>query len=232
MAFVIVSLYANKSSAQVLISILLGESLNTEKIEFGLEGGFNQSFLKDIPESKGLTNFNLGFYFHIKLKESNTYFSTGVLVKSNVGAKNINPYVIGEEHLDSLYLEDGSVTRKIGYFYVPVMIHRRFNQRFFLEGGVQLGLRNKAQDIFKADVLGNPLEYTIDIGDQYKRLDAGLIIGGAYKLKRKPKSMAIGLNYYYGLMNVLKEGDQELRNSSIYLYVKIPIRAGKQEEME
>jgi hypothetical protein len=32
-------LFANAAKSQVLISILLGDKLNTGKIEFGLEGG-------------------------------------------------------------------------------------------------------------------------------------------------------------------------------------------------
>src|SRR5512133_3230126 len=73
------------SNSQVLISILLGDALNTDKIEFGLVGGLNQSYITTISDSKGLNNFDLGFYFHIQLKNT-SYISTGVLVKSNVGA--------------------------------------------------------------------------------------------------------------------------------------------------
>jgi hypothetical protein len=53
------------SEAQVLISLLFGEKLNTPKIEFGMVGGLNRSYLNDISNSKGKNYFNLGFYFHI-----------------------------------------------------------------------------------------------------------------------------------------------------------------------
>jgi hypothetical protein len=50
--------------AQVLISILLGDKLNTPNIEFGMIGGLNRSYLNDIAGSEGVNYFNLGFYFH------------------------------------------------------------------------------------------------------------------------------------------------------------------------
>ena len=59
---------AGNLKGQVLISVLLGDELNSPKIEFGLVGGFNQSTFRDIPEADGLNNFNLGFYFHINMK--------------------------------------------------------------------------------------------------------------------------------------------------------------------
>ena len=126
--------------SQVLISLLFGEALNTPKIEFGLVGGFNRSWIYDIEDSEGLNNFNIGFYFHIMLKE-NSFLSTGVLVKSNVGARGMPTYPIGDDDFDSVFV-DGELTKKINYFYVPIMYQQRFNNRWYVEGGVQLGLRN------------------------------------------------------------------------------------------
>jgi hypothetical protein len=49
-------------------------------------------------------------------------------------------------------------------------------------------------------------------------------------LKKQTKSISIGINYYYGLVNVSKTPDLKIRNSSIYLNIKIPIGAGKSLE--
>ena len=214
---------------QVLISLLFGEALNTDKIEFGLVGGFNRSWLYDIEESEGLNSWNIGFYFHIMLKE-NSFLSTGVLVKSNVGARGMPTYPIGDEDFDSVFV-DGELTKKINYFYVPILYQYRHKNRWYVEGGVQLGLRNKAYDIFTLeDSFGGDLDYTTDTRDDYKYLDAGLVAGFGYKLKRRLKSTAVGVNYYYGLMNISKIEGQKLRNSSLYVYFKIPIGAGMKEQ--
>ena len=44
--------------------------------------------------------------------------------------------------------------------------------------------------------------------------------------------MAVGVNYYYGLVNVSKtDAYPTIKNSSVYAYVKIPIgAAGKQKK--
>jgi len=175
-----------------------------------------------------LNNFNLGFYFHINLKNS-TYLSTGVMVKSNVGATGMSTYSIGNDAMDSLYA-NGTLTKKISCFYVPIMIQQRFNNRWYLEAGIVPGLRTKAKDIFETEVLEGDLEYTLDVRDQYTRLDFGLMGGLGYKLKQKTKSMAIGISYYYGLVNVSKLPDTTLKNSSLYFYIKIPIGASPKED--
>lgn len=223
-------LFSTAVKSQVLISLLFGEALNTPKIEFGLVGGLNQSYIGDIENAEGLNNFNIGFYFHINLV-NNSYISTGCLVKSEVGAAGMNPYLLNNESFDSLYA-GGSLTKKIHYFYVPIMFQQRFNDnRWYAEAGFQLGLRNKAEDIFKNQTLGGDLDFTLSVKDQYARLDAGLIAGVGYKFKKEIKSLAVGINYYYGLVNVSKtEAYPTIKNSSVYVYAKIPIGANGKEK--
>lgn len=220
----------NNLRAQVIISILLGDELNSDKIEFGLIGGFNQSYFRDIQEANGLNNFNLGFYFHINLKRS-LFLSTGVLVKSNVGANGMSSYPIGNEDFDQLF-QDANLTTKISYFYVPILFHQRFNNRWYLECGFQPGLRSKAFDIFDESLLEGELSYKVDVRDQYTRLDAGLLGGIGYKFKKQVKSMSAGINYYYGLVNISKTADTSVKNSSLYVYIKIPIGVGGKEKTE
>jgi hypothetical protein len=75
--------------SQVLISLLLGDKLNTGKIEFGLDGGVNFPDIRGLDYGDMKAGFNLGFYFDIKVKETNWMFHTGVLVKSSMGATNL-----------------------------------------------------------------------------------------------------------------------------------------------
>jgi len=88
--------FATAVSGQVLISLVFGKALNTDKVEFGLAGGMSRSYINDISSSEGLNSFDLGFYFHINLKNS-SYLSTGVHVKSNVGATGMPTYSMGDE---------------------------------------------------------------------------------------------------------------------------------------
>ena len=58
----------NTSRSQVLISLLLGDVLNSGGVEFGLTGGANMSWIDGQQDAKHLTTFNIGFYFDIRMK--------------------------------------------------------------------------------------------------------------------------------------------------------------------
>lgn len=226
--FILLFLFPPVLNAQVLISLIFGEALNSEKIEFGLAGGMSRSYLNSISESKAMNNFDLGFYFHILLK-NNSYLSTGVHVKSNVGATGMSIYPIGDEDFDSVYY-GGTLTKKIPVFYVPIMFHQRFNNRWYIELGPQLGLVYKAKDIFEIEEFGGDLTYSTVVQEQYKRIDVGMAGGVGYKFKQEIKSMAVGITYYYGLMDLSKVPEYKITPSAIYFYIKIPIGAKKAEE--
>jgi hypothetical protein len=230
LAILLLTFSANISRGQVLISLLFGEALNSEKIEFGLQGGFNRSYLNDIPDANGLNNFNLGFYFHILMK-NDSYLSTGVMVKSTVGASGMATYSIGDEDFDALF-QNGTLTKKINIFYVPIMFHQRFNNRWYIEAGPVPGLRYTASDLFETEVLDGDLEYKLDARDQYSRLDFALMGGVGYKLRKQLKSTAVGVNYLYGLVDISKSPDTTVKNSSLYIYVKIPIGTGEKSKKD
>ena len=220
---------ASPARAQILISLLFGDKLNSPKIEFGLIGGMNRSWIHTISESGGLNNFNIGFYFHINMFES-SYLSTGVQVKSNVGARGMSTYPIGDPEFDDVFAE-GELIKKLHYFYVPIMWHQRFHNRFYIESGLQLGLRGKCWDNFELeDTYGGNLEYQRDIRDEIDVFDGGLVAGLGYKFRKQIKSTAIGVNYYYALKDVSKVDGMDIRNSSVYIYCKIPIGANKTKE--
>jgi hypothetical protein len=216
------------TKAQVLISLLFGEKLNTPKIEFGMVGGLNRSYLNNYNNSEGKNYFNLGFYFHINMK-NNSFLSTGVLVKSNVGATGMPVYSIGDAEFDSVY-QGGTLTKKLSCFYVPIMFQQRFNNRWYIEAGPQAGLRTQAYDIFETELDGNDLAYKRDVKDEYTRLDFGITGGVGYKTKRILKSMAVGISYYYGFVNVSKTPDITMKNSSLNFYLKLPIGLGAKPE--
>ena len=232
LTIILLSLFFSQTSqSQILISLLLGDKLNTGKIEFGMEGGYNRSYLSSIDNAKGLNNFHLGFYFDFKLK-NDWYLNTGVRVKSNMGATNIAVYQTGDKDVDTVF-KNGHVTRKIGYFYVPVHIKYRFAKQFYAMAGFQIGLRNTARDLFynsafeKDDVV---LKY--DIRDYVTRIDAGLSGGFGYKFQGT--GMNLGITYYHGFVDIMKDSDLKqyntsTYNSTFYIYVYIPIGAGYKE---
>jgi len=215
------------TNAQVLIVAIFGDKLNSGNIEFGLDGGYNASRLLGRDDAKTLNNFNMGFFFHIKLSEK-SFISTGVHVKSNVGASGMPTYALGDPTFDEVYA-NGELTTKLSIFYVPIMWQQRLNQ-FYVEGGIQSGLRSIVKDIFTAEDYGGDLEYTRNVSAEYTRLDFGLAGGFGYRLKSGSVSPSIGTTYYYGLVDVYKPEDRSITNSTLYLYGRIPIGAGEKSK--
>ncbi|HEX6846263.1 MAG TPA: porin family protein, partial [Chitinophagaceae bacterium] len=194
-------LFVHAARTQVLISILLGDKLNTGQIEFGLEGGANWSTIKNIDGAKNLTSFNLGFYFDFKLENPSWMLNTGVIVKSTMGADELPVYPLGNPDLDNSFA-GGKIARKINYFNVPIMMKYTFKNHIYLKGGTQLGLRYKAFDEFKNSINDeDDLKYKLDIKDQYHPIDAGLAFGAGYRFM-KGNGMNFGLQYYLGLIDI------------------------------
>lgn len=213
------------AKSQILISILLGDKLNSGAIEFGLTGGLNKTYMMQTEEAKGLNHFNLGFYFDFRLKkETGWYLYTGVLVKSEMGASNVPLYSLSDPDLDSA-LSGGSINRIIRYFNVPITIKHRFKNNIFVLGGAQLGLRTRAQDEFTNSINNDDdLVYKHDSRDYYRRIDAGLTAGAGFKFPYGAM-MNVGARYYYGLTDVFTEGHGYATHSALYIFAEIPIGA-------
>lgn len=214
------------ANSQIIISLLLGDKLNSDKIEFGLDGGMNYSSLNGIDNAKYESNFNLGFYFDFKMKNPNWMINTGVIVKSTMGAKNIEVYSLNNPDLDNSFT-GGKVYRYLDYFNVPLLMKHKFKNNFFIKAGPQFGLLYNATDIFRNTVDDNDLEYKLKIKKQFHPLDAGIVVGTGYRL-RKGNGMNLGIHYYHGFVDVLiSDSSPALINKSIYFNVGIPIGIGK-----
>lgn len=209
--------------AQILISIIFGDKLNSDKIEFGLDGGLNMSDLQGLPSSKAKYALNLGFYFDIKLRDSAWMIHTGVMVKSGMGARKIPVYSLDDPNLDEEF-SGGSVTRKLNYFNVPVLLKYRFTRRLSVEAGPMISLMNKGVDEFVASVTDkDDLSHTVKVRDQYHPFDFGLLGGVGYRLM-KGNGLNLGVRYYLGMVDVeIDDSRPDVFNRSLYAYVGIPI---------
>jgi hypothetical protein len=225
-------LFVNVVRSQILISLLLGDKLNNGKIEFGLDGGWNLSNIKNLDAANNLNNFNLGFYFDFKLKNPAWMINTGVIVKSTMGADDLPVYSLGNAGLDSSF-RGGKVTRKVKYFNVPIMMKYNFKNHFYVKAGAQLGLRYKAFDEFKNSINDKEdLKYKLKTKDDFHPLDAGLALGIGYRLLRG-NGMNIGLQYYYGFVDVVIDDSSPSQfNRSLYVTVGIPIGKKKGSDQD
>jgi hypothetical protein len=216
------------SQSQVLISLLLGDKLNSDKLEFGLEGGLNYTKISGFESDRYAHFFNLGFYFDIKMKDQWRFY-TGVLVKSNVGLDKLTENdmgVLGATMWDSV----GEYKQVINEFMVPAFIRYNFKNHVYIEAGPQFGLRFKGFVEFNGDngdIQGRTRENNKDM---LQKLDAGIGAGIGYKLF-KGEGWTIGARYYYGFVDSYKN-ISGTKSSSINLKVNIPIGKGAAKKVE
>ena len=218
--------------SQVLISLILGDNLNTGKIEFGLDGGMSLSTIQGAQGAENRMGFNLGFYFDIKTKHPQWMVNTGVVVKGPMGANGLPVYALNDPDLDAAF-DGGSVNTKLNYFYVPICMKYTFKSRIFLRGGIQPGLFYGATDEFVNTVKDeDDLTYKLNRKKDFSLLDFGLVTGMGYRLM-KGYGMNVGINYYHGLIDV-ESGDAgpNLYNRAFYFNVGIPIGKGKAQKKQ
>ncbi len=217
----VLSGYLGKS--QVLITLIFGDKLNSDNIEFGLDGGLTMSDIHGLDPSKVQRGFNLGFYFDFKMKNPNWMINTGVLVKSPMGAKGLPVYSLNNPDLDNAF-EGGSVSTNLRYFNVPVMMKYQFKNKFFAKAGIQLGLMNKAFDEFSNSFAADDdLKFKLGTKNLYHPLDAGLAFGIGYRLMGG-NGMNLGIQYYLGLIDVkIEDNSPDQMNRVWYFNLGIPI---------
>jgi hypothetical protein len=211
------------ANSQIIISLLFGKALNTDKIEFGLGAGFNYSNISGI-EAKYKTGLNLALYFNFKMSED-FFLHVEASPKFVLGAKDIAPYPIGENNLDTL-LTTSRITRQVKYMALPVLARYRIKGRWFAELGPQVNMRLKVTDQFETTVNDQKLRYDNKIKDEFTLFEVALTGGFEYKFKRE-KGVGIALRYYQGLTDVMKTTPEANHNHAFQFIVSIPIGVGK-----
>ncbi len=217
-----------KAQSQILISLLLGDKLNSENIEFGLSGGYGAANIYGNAGSDHLNTLFLGFYFNFKLQEEKNWFlKTGVLVKSKMGDDGFSVYPLNDKKLDSIFM-GGKISREINAFNVPIELMYRFNKRWYVSAGGQLGLMYRTRD-----KITNTINETEDIrlfneiSDQIRKIDGGISLGAGLKLKEGKESISLGIRYYHGLVDVYKNQQLKGTNAVFYITCEIPIGVSK-----
>lgn len=223
---IIILLNISSVHSQVLISLVFGDDLNSEFVEFGLEGGLNVSTISNIEGADPSLGFNLGFYFDIISKKNPHWMlNSGVIVKSPMGAEKLPVYSLNNAELDGLY-QGGYVNREIRYFNVPVLLKYKFDNNIFVKAGPQASLLANAFDEFNKEIDGEKVKYKHKIRDQVHVVDAGVFFGTGYRLMGG-NGMNLGIQYYLGLVPVMKGDGPKQYNRSLYVTLGIPIGKGK-----
>lgn len=207
------------AQSQVLISLIFGDKLNSEGLEFGLEGGYNFSTITGFESNKHLGTLALGFYFDIRMKDQLS-LSTGVMVKSTYGIDKLTEADLALLNAET-YTNPGDYSIRLKYFEVPILLRYKFKNHIYAELGPQIGLMYKSYIQYDSDYEGQDARIRSYNKDEINRIDIGGMIGLGYILD-KGKGVTLGVKYYYGFVDVVKD-IPGTKNSSFLVKVNIPI---------
>lgn len=217
-----------QAKSQVLLSLIFGDALNSDGLEFGLQGGYNWSAMSGLESTKANATFNLGFYFDIKLKDQLSLY-TGVMVKQSVGAGELTDTDIAFLG-GTIFPEEGEYDQVSEFFYIPLLLKYKFRNNFFVELGPQIGYRRDAFVRFKSSSDNRKSEVKDFNDDLFNRFEVGAAGGIGYSFAKGP-GINITLSYYQGLTQAMKDFSGH-RNNGTFLTVSVPIGAGKGKKSE
>jgi len=213
------------ANSQILISLLLGDKLNSDGIEFGLEGGLTSSNVNGFNNNGASSDFLLGFYFNVRMNEK-LYFHTGVQGICNFGMSKLSEQDI--QLLNSQKLEyPGDYSQVINTFQVPLLVQYRFKNYMYVEAGPQVGWLYNSYVYYTSDYDNRDIKIKDPNKELLNWFDAGFAAGAGYRLM-KGKGWSIGARYYQGVTNAFNHVSGS-RNRSLYLVCKVPIGAAPKE---
>lgn len=199
-----------QTDAQVIISLLFGDKLNSDKLLFGLHLNYTVSHLTDLEGAKNLGGLKAALLFNFKLKDQ-FRLQTELMPPMAFGTKGLTPYSLNDPGLDAQF-QNGTIERRIWLTGITALGQYRVWDYVSVEGGPELFLRFKARDKFIASPEAGDLTLEHNIKDQTSAFEAGLAVGASYQLG-KGTGMMFGLRYYWGLTDVMKNdaGNQQFR---------------------
>jgi hypothetical protein len=212
--------------SQVIISILFGDKLNTDKITFGLMLGNCWNSMSGYATASAQSNFNLGLFLNVKLKQR-FVLQFDALAKFKTGAKGMPVYTLGDPVLDSMFY-NGSVQRAISCVGLVTTIQYRCWKNVNLELGPQVLLRLKAQDTFIGSHEGGDLKFEKDIADAATHFDLGVVGGVSWQFS-KGTGVKIGMRYYEGLIDVFQSEPGKNATRAVQLNVYVPVGREKKK---
>ncbi|PHS64128.1 MAG: hypothetical protein COB12_08310 [Flavobacterium sp.] len=225
--FVLFFFFICNLQSQILIALLLGDKLNTGKIEFGLDGGINFASISNLENRDYIRAFNLGFYFDIKLKD-HFLLNTGVLVKSTLGSEDLSTndlLLLGATIHEPA---GGKYSQKLSTFTVPIMAKYVFDNNIHVEIGPQVGWTYNGWVEYDYDIDGISGKLKENNRDDLNWFEMGVTAGVGYRLL-KGLGWTLGVRYYYGFTNVYK-GKSGTTNDALYLKVNIPFGASEDKK--
>jgi hypothetical protein len=207
---------------QVLLGILFGDKLVSERFHIGLNVGANVSNLGGVSGTEVKTGLMLGLVAEWRIGGS-FYLQPELLPFYKVGAGNIPPRQGLPPLVDTL-VTDRSSQRSVSYFAIPVILkYAVLDHRLFLGAGPQVNFLTSAWDTYSG-VINKEIDITDDVQDRLESTDAGVAFQVEYKLSRQVTAASINVRYYLGLTDTIKDNTgSAVTNQVLSIFGSVPI---------
>ncbi|MEA1896214.1 MAG: porin family protein [Bacteroidota bacterium] len=218
--------------AQILIGLIFGDKLNSDKMEFGLNVSANMTTMSHIDSDKFNRGLAIGLYIDYKFAD-HFALATSLLFSSPKGVRNFGT----EEYFQPLPDSNWNVSKSIrglSYMDLPLVVQYRPIPQIGIGLGIQTSLLLKAEDSFSHSYDDWDIGSRIDITDNFNRLDFGLVASLNFHFSGNP-GVQIRLNYSHGLVNVYNSSaNRTAYNRTFQLGAMIPIKTGvkKKDKVE
>ena len=220
--------------SQILISLIFGDKLNSENVQFGLITGVSANTFSNMGMDVQRGSVPLGMFFDINIKQSDRFIFNPYLLlnsKSGIQGKRLT-FRPDSPIVRPSYDEQLEAEIRVDYFTLaPLLKTKMFNYAYF-DIGPQASLMYNSVYILQGELDDTKKAYFEENVKEFtRRIDAGITGGFSYKFM-KGEGASLALRAYQGFTNVYKNESvpQELYNSknrSVYLYVYIPIKGTK-----
>jgi hypothetical protein len=152
-------------------------------------------------------------------------------IKTPAGAKEVAPFTDPIDEVDDLF-DSYTISREMNYITLPVYIKYKIG-KFKLGAGGQLGYLTSATDVYSGKTKYED-DYTMNrkVLEYFNRWDAGVtaMIDYYFDTSKAMKSLRLGLKYYYGLTDIVKDNPGDSINNSIFLLsLGIPVGGSGEE---
>jgi hypothetical protein len=218
------------AQGQVLLGILFGDKLASERFHIGLNVGANLADLSGIDGTKMKPGLLLGLVAEWRVS-GDFYLQPELLPFYQAGAKDMPPELFGAPPPFDTLVADRSAQRNLNYFEIPVIVkYGALKRRLHLGAGPQFGFLLGATDVFSG-VINNEITVNEDIGDSLNSFDAGVAFHVEFKLKDNPFAASLTARYYLGLTDTVKDNPGDaVYNRVLSVFGSIPIGGGPEEE--
>lgn len=220
--FGVFALVAPRCSGQAaLLVLILGDRAATEKFHFSIDAGLNVASLPGVSGSSSITGFNFGLGTYVKINDKWAF------------TPEFKPLVPrGASDLNKVLPDPGGVVNssesqlKLNYIDVPLQIHRRISDRFYVRAGPQVSFLTKAI-VRTTGELGTGETYTVedDVKGDIEPVDLSfpMDIGVVFAKPRGYKGVDLRVRYTPGFMEVFKDTDVlSSTNSTFQFFLSLP----------